>query len=305
MFTLKPEGAKDISVFFDKTFTVSDTSDSLLSVRGLSSVRYNYLTENFSIIKYGEGLSDYGSCDVYINGQQVADDVSEYDELWPAGTQYELRDIQAAPGYRYMGVDQGRIRGTVGSGETIVALSFEEGQPETEAVPFDDVSENAYYAQAVRWALAEGVTTGTTATTFSPDSTVTRAQAMTFLWRALGRPEPTSQTNPFTDIKPDDYFYKAVLWAVENGVTNGTSDTTFSPAQTCSQGHILTFLYRLNYEPDKTGRGQWYDDALRWAEREDLLISAPGAKSAPNEGCPRADVVNYLYLNLGDGGTPR
>lgn len=116
--------------------------------------------------------------------------------------------------------------------------------PLSQENPFTDVAGDAYYAQAVLWAVEHGITNGTSDTTFSPDQPCTRAQAVTFLWRAANAPAPLSQDNPFTDVAEDVYYTQAVLWAVEHGITNGTSNTTFSPNDICSRGHIVTFLYR-------------------------------------------------------------
>ncbi len=110
--------------------------------------------------------------------------------------------------------------------------------------PFTDVAESAYYHDAVLWAVEKGITSGTSATTFSPNNPCTRAQAVTFLWRAAGSPEPGIAENPFVDVSADAYYYKAVLWAVEKGITSGTSATTFSPNATCSRAQIVTFLWR-------------------------------------------------------------
>lgn len=109
---------------------------------------------------------------------------------------------------------------------------------------FTDVKEGAYYVDAVNWAVDKKVTSGKTETTFAPNDSCTRAQAVTFLWRAAGSPEPTASEMTFTDVKADSYYYKAVLWAVENGVTTGASATTFDPAGDCTRGQIVTFLYR-------------------------------------------------------------
>ena len=109
---------------------------------------------------------------------------------------------------------------------------------------FVDVPSGSYYEDAVDWAVANGITTGTDAAHFSPDGICTRAQAVTFLWRAAGRPAPESRTMPFTDVPADSYYYDAVLWAVENGITKGTSSTTFSPDDTCTRAQIVTFLWR-------------------------------------------------------------
>lgn len=109
--------------------------------------------------------------------------------------------------------------------------------------PFADVNSSAYYAKAVLWAVKAGVTTGTDKTHFSPDNPCTRAEVVTFLWRACGQPEPTGTDNPFLDV-PEGYYKKAVLWAVEKGITNGTGATTFSPNKICTRGEIVTFLCR-------------------------------------------------------------
>ena len=111
--------------------------------------------------------------------------------------------------------------------------------------PFTDVKKSAYYYTAMLWAVGEGVTTGTSATTFGPDKACTRGQIVTFLWRAQGSPMPSDPDCPFTDVKPGSSYYNAVLWAVEEGVTTGASATIFSPSKTCNRGQVVTFLYRV------------------------------------------------------------
>ena len=108
------------------------------------------------------------------------------------------------------------------------------------------MKESEYYYNAVLWAVEKGITNGTSATTFSPDEDCTRAQAVTFLWRAAGKPAPTESKNPFTDVKESEYYYNAVLWAVEKGITNGTSKTTFAPDDTCTRAQTVTFLFRAS-----------------------------------------------------------
>ncbi|MBQ6030715.1 MAG: leucine-rich repeat domain-containing protein, partial [Oscillospiraceae bacterium] len=110
--------------------------------------------------------------------------------------------------------------------------------------PFKDVPADAYYAEAVLWAVEQGITTGKSKTKFGVGSPCTREQVVTFLWRAEGKPEPESTVNPFTDVSEESYAYKAILWAVEKGITKGTSKTKFSPAKTCTRGQVVTFLYR-------------------------------------------------------------
>ena len=169
--------------------------------------------------------------------------------------------------------------------------------------PFTDVPADAYYADAVKWAYENGITTGTSATTFGPMDTCTRGQVVTFLWRAKGCPEPTSTVNPFTDVKETDYFYKAVLWAVENGITNGMTETTFGPKETCTSGHVVTFLWRANGQPAAVGEstlvesGKWYSNAVAWADSVGLL-SGTGIAFAVGNNAPRADIVTYLYRDI-------
>jgi len=163
--------------------------------------------------------------------------------------------------------------------------------------PFTDVKESDYFYDAVLWAKETGVTTGATATTFAPNNTCTRGQVVTFLWRALGCPEPTTTENPFTDVKESDYFYKAVLWAKETGVTTGTSATAFSPNATCTSGQVITFLWRSNGKPAAEHEGtEYYAEAAAWAEANGLLAGT-AVEFAPNNLSPRADIVTYLYRN--------
>ena len=160
------------------------------------------------------------------------------------------------------------------------------------ALPFLDVPAGAGYFDAVRWAYTSvpQVTTGVDETHFGPDDTVTRGQAVTFLWRALGCPEPRSAQNAFEDVAASDYYYPAVLWAVEKGIARGTDETHFSPAQTCSEAHIITFLYRAM----GAGADGWYAQARDWAAQAGLLEGVDRDIS-PDTACPRADIVLFLY----------
>lgn len=167
---------------------------------------------------------------------------------------------------------------------------------------FRDVPADAYFAEAVAWAVKSGVTNGTAADTFSPQATCTRAQVATFLWRMAGMPEPSTTVSPFRDVKPEDYFCKAVLWAVERGITFGTSDAEFSPGAPCTRAHVITFLWRYLYEPKATRFSQlaaslprdWYTDAAAWADSRGILDGTAEAFT-PHADCPRADIVLYLY----------
>lgn len=177
----------------------------------------------------------------------------------------------------------------------------------TDPNPFTDVAGNAYYYNAVLWALDNHVTGGKTATTFAPNAVCTRAQTVTFLWRAMGSPEPTSTVNPFTDVKPDAYYYKAVLWAVEKGVTGGVSATAFNPGGVCSRAQVVAFLWRaagkpvVNYTMNfaDVPADSYYTEAARWAVSEGVTGGTSATVFSPSNSCTRAQIVTFLYRALG------
>lgn len=168
---------------------------------------------------------------------------------------------------------------------------------------FKDVAAEAYYSEAVLWAIKNGITTGTSATTFSPDVTCTRAQTVTFLWRAAGSPEPKSAEVPFEDIAAEGYYYKAVLWAVENGITSGTTDTTFSPNDECTRAQIVTFLWRSQKAPaagavnpfTDVAADTYYNDAVLWAGEKGITFGTSATTFSPDNDCTRAQIVTFLY----------
>ena len=167
--------------------------------------------------------------------------------------------------------------------------------------PFEDVVRGDYFFDAVQWAYEQGVTTGTGGAMFTPEATCTRAQVMTFLWRTMGRPTPCAVGNPFADVPEDAYYRDAVLWAVEQGITNGTGtdpetgDSSFSPDAECSYAHILTFLWRCCTGSNTSAYGPWYAEAVNWAIEEGLMrYTAPGMRT--DDTCPRRDVVTYLWI---------
>lgn len=160
---------------------------------------------------------------------------------------------------------------------------------------FRDVYEDDYYADAVVWAKDTGVTGGTSATTFSPSATVTRAQAMAFLWRAAGSPQPASTVSPFTDVSdPGAYYYKAVLWAAEQGITGGVSATSFGADNAVTYDQMLAFLARA--AGDTATGSDWSTAAVNWAAENGLT---DGLTFAPKSACPRSDVVYCLWKQLG------
>ena len=179
--------------------------------------------------------------------------------------------------------------------------------PLRDIITFTDVPANAYYADAVNWAVLNGVTKGTSETTFSPDASCTRAQAVTFLWRAAGSLAPKSSAMPFTDVDADAYYHDAVLWAVEQDITNGTSDTTFSPNATCTRAQIVTFLWRSQESPAAgavnpfadVADNAYYAEAVKWAVLEGVTSGTTATTFSPNDSCTRAQIVTFLYRCLG------
>ena len=170
---------------------------------------------------------------------------------------------------------------------------------------FVDVPTSAYYYDAVYWAAENGVTYGTSATTFSPDVIVSRAQMVTFLWRAHGSPEPRSSVTPFTDVSSSAYYYDAVLWAVENGVTNGTSATTFSPDATVTRAQAVTFQWRAAGSPAVSGGSfadvadsAYYAGAVSWAVANGVTNGTGGSNFSPDVGVSRAQAVTFLWRQL-------
>ena len=169
--------------------------------------------------------------------------------------------------------------------------------------PFVDVPSGVYYEEAVLWAVDKGITKGTDTTHFSPNGICTRAQAVTFLWRAAGSPAAKSGAMPFTDVKASSYYETAVLWAVENGITNGTTATTFSPEQNCSRAQIVTFLWRSEKSPaagtvnpfTDVKASAYYADAVLWAVKKDVTKGTTATTFSPNDNCTRAQIVTFLY----------
>ena len=173
----------------------------------------------------------------------------------------------------------------------------------TRANEFIDVPVGSYYYDAVLWAVENGITTGASASRFDPDGICTRAQAVTFLWRAAGSPKPETRTMPFTDVPVGSYYYDAVLWAVENGITKGTSDTTFSPNDTCTRAQIVSFLWRSEKTPVASSRNPitdvkpsaYYLDAVLWAVESGITKGTTAMKFSPDADCTRAQIVTFLW----------
>ncbi len=168
---------------------------------------------------------------------------------------------------------------------------------------FADVAAGAYYHDAVRWAVDEAITNGVGQGRFDPEGYCTRAQAVTFLWRAAGKPLPTDSRNPFTDVPADAYYHTAVLWAVEQGITNGVGDGKFAPDLQCTRAQIATLLYRLTAAPTPKAvnpfsdvvAGAYYYDAVLWAVSSNITNGVGDGKFAPDLQCTRGQIVTFMH----------
>ena len=192
----------------------------------------------------------------------------------------------------------GQYTFTMPSGKVEVAAEFVK---EVEVSPFADVATDAYYYDAVKWAVNKGVTNGVSETLFGPDQACTRAQIVTFLWRAAGSPEPKSGSS-FADVAADAYYAKAVAWAVESGITKGTSETTFHPDETCTRAQGVTFLYRALGKLAAAQAGftdvaadSYYADAVNWAAENGVTKGISETLFGPDGSCTRAQIVTFLY----------
>lgn len=181
-------------------------------------------------------------------------------------------------------------------------------KPDTPTAPsanFSDIPQTAFYSNAVVWAVEKGITNGTSETTFSPDNSCTRAQIVTFLWRAAGSPKANTDS-PFADVPADSYYYDAVLWAVEQGITSGTGAATFSPDATCTRAQAVTFLYRYEKSPAVSGTndfadvsaGTYYADAVQWAVDKNVTTGTGAAAFSPDATCTRGQIVTFLYRDM-------
>ncbi len=190
--------------------------------------------------------------------------------------------------------------------EALITLGYENEEEDDDSVyenPFVDVKDSDYFYEGVRWAVESGVTSGVDATHFGPRKNVTRGQVVTLLWKAAGSPEPTTTENPFVDVKKTDYFYKAVLWAAEKGITTGVDTTHFAPSKDCTRAQIVTFLWKYAGSPEPTitenpfsdiNQYSGYYKAILWAY-ENKITAGTGDKFGTKDICTRAQTVVLLY----------
>lgn len=259
-----------------------------------------------SVSTYAISLSDTANGDITASHKRASRGTTVTVTVTP-DEGYELNTLTAtdASGNQLTltGKDNGIYTFTMPASKVDLAATFTEIQ-KAPVNPFTDVKEGEYYYEAVLWAAENGITEGTSDTTFSPNAPCTRAQIVTFLWRAAGSPAPKSSSNPFVDVSADAYYYSAVLWAVENGITNGTSDgSTFSPDAVCSRSEAVTFLHRAKGSPAAATHntftdvpsGAWYASAVDWAVEQQITNGTGGNTFSPAADCTRAQIITFLY----------
>ena len=181
------------------------------------------------------------------------------------------------------------------------------------SVPFVDIVNGSLYYDAVVWGYNNGIVNGVDSTHFAPDASCTRAQVVTFLWRAAGSPEPKSMSTPFTDVKSGSFYEKAAAWAYENGIVKGTTDTTFAPNATVTRAQFVTFLWRYEDCPSSSIANPFsdvcessvYAPAILWAAENGVTVGTGNGTFVPNGACTRAHVVTFLYRALAKGRTSK
>jgi hypothetical protein len=278
---------------------------------GVDEMRYDAGKKHYSLVSEDAAVFDgslaYAGEKGLVDAGSIADYVSGGKELPGTPCFYRGAAVTLSqPGvyrvYAYYGSLTGGCEVYLWIEPSASSNEIGEGKP----TDFTDVSAGAYYADAVAWAVDEGITGGTSPTTFTPNAPCNRGQVVTFLWRAQGKPEPKTQKNPFTDVSESSYYYKAVLWAYENGITGGTSPTTFSPGTPCTRAQVVTFLWRTEKKPsapagssfNDVSAGAYYATAVAWAVDEGITGGTTPATFSPDRACTRAQVVTFLYRDM-------
>ena len=284
--TVTVSGNNSITASFDVSFTVNPAGGS-----GGGGSGYTYYTIKATAGVNGS-ISPTGNVSVR-EGRDQTFTITPDKGYAVANVKIDGKSIGAVKSYTFENVSRTH---------TIEVIFMKaNGNPQTGV--FVDVATGSYYEDAVDWAVENGITKGTDDTHFSPDGICTRAQAVTFLWRAAGSPEPETRAMPFADVPAGSYYYDAVLWAVENGITKGTSDTTFSPNMTCSRAQIVTFLWRSEKSPAAGTANPfadvkstaYYADAVLWAVKEDITKGTTNTTFSPDADCTRAQIVTFLW----------
>lgn len=283
-----------------------DAADFNTACREMTDETLNYVRFSLPASKYGTLYYQYNT------STETGTKVTSSTNYYRTNATRLLSDVSFAAASDYIGtvsIDYtGRSTGGTEFSGTIdiQVLSNNPTSPVYTPV-FSDVHSHDYYYDAVIWAVRNGITTGTSTFTFSPNATCTRAQAVTFIWRAAGSPAPNRGVNPFTDVKPTAYYYNAVLWAVEQGITSGTTSTTFSPDATVTRGQAVTFLHRYMGSPVPSTKisftdvksGEYCAPAVSWAAANGITGGTSSTTFSPDAECTRAQILTFMYRALG------
>lgn len=308
----------------NETYTVTTTAN------GLETTMVN-VDQSATVSTAAKSVTFAVNDDKVLNYVQISETGAKYDitlsstldqghdhvELAGTTTSAGISFAQISGGLYATGIDSGAALKVDGKNAATATLSSnmpDIGNLSTSTAkptgdnPFTDVKKGTYYYDAVLWAVEKKITSGTSATTFSPNNPCTRGQIVTFLWRAAGSPKPTSSINPFADVKEGAYYYDAVLWAMEKGITSGTSATTFSPDTACTRGQTVTFLWRAAGSPKATSSnnpfadvqtGAYYYGAVLWAVEKGITSGTSATTFAPGTTVTRGQTVTFLYRNQG------
>ncbi len=276
---------------------------------------YNLAGYNYTLRDLGDGFAMFDGAvnvlDYVMEDYQV---LANYVKSFPVDAETGLPTIGADSQYAKV-TDESRIILVTEKEEEPVDPSeptepsepTDPTEPEPVKNPFTDVKEGTYCYEPILWAVEKGVAKGVTATTFAPEAACTRAQIVTFLWRNAGSPEPKTTKNPFTDVKEGTFYYKAVLWAYENGITTGVTENLFAPEKVCTRAEAVTLLWRAEGKPEHddkeltdypftdTDTKAYYSDAILWAITEGVTHGKGNGIFAPDEACTRGQIVTFLY----------
>ncbi len=333
-------GAAGETRLYDWSFDILDRMNALRARYGISPLTMDETLLECAMIRANELSSNYGH--TRPNGRQwytvypgtyrsMGENIGygytsaqNAHEMWANSRDH--RENILNPDYTCCGVGMVEIGGTVygvelfadssclkkavsadqyvsgGASSPVASTPAPTTRQQTTVAGFRDVSSGSYYADAVEWAVSRRIVSGTGSGTFSPNQSCTRGEIVTFLWRAAGSPRMYGSC-PFTDVHSSDYFYQACIWAVRNGVTYGTSRTTFSPYQSCTRGEAVTFLWRNAGQPRVTRSSgfwdvpsnQYYATAVAWAHQNGIAEGTTFATFSPNLTCTRAQIVEFIY----------
>ena len=280
-----------------KYLTIGSQTAGLSTTESVVSIGRNGST--WTISRNGAYLNDFGGKSICAAGWQHSSAPTDAGSQWMIYTMEQI-PVAGTSEITFTGVGEGQTEVLIGN--VLYQITVSEASEPVEN-PFVDVPEGSYCFEPVLWAVEKGITTGTSEKHFSPERTCTRAEVVTFLWRAAGSPEPTTTANPFVDVPADSFCAKAVLWAVENGVTNGVDSNHFAPTENCNRAQVVTLLWRAKGSPAPNSTasftdlvpGEFYVNAVSWAVENGITNGVNDTEFGAAQSCTRAQIVTFLY----------